>query len=183
MFCSKCGSQVPDDSKFCQGCGAQTNNVSTPTSINATKVEINNVPNNTEEKEIEYYRGEGTLILKKTEHRGKGRKAMGILTGPVGYALIGRDKTRKTKAEGTLVITNHAIYCAGNDYPFDRILSMTKGGRISKSIDITFEQDVHAGGRSEGAERGLSIEMEIKTKDIEGVFRALENAKLHKLNS
>jgi len=42
---------------------------------------------------------------------------------------------------------------------------------------------VHAGGRSEGAERGLSIEMEIKTKDIEGVFRALENAKLHKLNS
>ena len=162
------------------------NNASNPTSINATKVEINNVPNNVEEKEVEYYRGEGTLILKKTEHRGAARKSISLLGGPIGYALVGKDKTRKTKAEGTLVITNKAIYCAGNDYPFDRILSITKGGRISKSIDITFEQGVHAGGRAEGAREGtggLSIEMEIKTKDLDGVFKGLENAKMHKLNS
>lgn len=184
MFCNNCGNQIPDDSKFCQGCGTQMNGTPNPTVINATKIDINNVPNNVEEKEVEYYKGEATLVLKKTEHRGGARKTLSLLGGPVGYALIGKDKTKKTKAEGTLVITNKAIYCAGNDFPFDRILSITKGGRFSKSIELTFEQDVHAGGHSEGPDsRGLSIQMEIKSKDIDGIFKGLENAKMHKLNS
>jgi hypothetical protein len=101
--------------------------------------------------------------------------------GPIGYVAFGRDKTRKSKAEGTLVVTNKAIYCAGNDYPFDRILSITKQGTISKSIILTFEKDVGGGGRAEGGFGGiggLSIEVELKTKDIDGLFRALENAKM-----
>lgn len=53
---------------------------------------------------------------------------------------------------------------AGNDYPFDRIISITKEGRISKSIVITFESDdVQAGGRAAGSfagTGGLSIEAE-----------------------
>jgi hypothetical protein len=42
-----------------------------------------------------------------------------LAAGPIGYVAIDRDKTRKTKAKGTLVVTEKAIYCAGNVYPYD----------------------------------------------------------------
>lgn len=63
------------------------------------------------------------------------------------YAAFGRDKTKKTEAEGTLVVTNKAIYCAGNDYPLDKILSITRKGK--KEIELTFELGVGAGGRGD----------------------------------
>ena len=65
------------------------------------------------EQEIEDYRGEGELIIKRTEHRGAARKVMGIAEGlptlSIGYLIIGKDKTRKYKAEGLLMVTNKAI--------------------------------------------------------------------------
>ena len=82
------------------------------------------------------------------------------------------------------MVTNKAIYVAGNDYPFDRILSITKQGKVSKSIVITFEKDVQAGGRGTGdlaGTGGMSIEAELKTKDIDGLFRGLEDARLSKV--
>ena len=183
MFCGQCGNQAPDNYKFCPGCGTsllssdqvkQTDNGNLSTS------------SSTNEQEIEYYRGQGELILKRTEHRGAARKLGGLALAPatlgLSYLAFSRDKTRKSKAEGTIVITNKAIYCAGNDYPFDRILSITKEGRFTKSIVLTFEKEVGAGGRAEGGIAGvggLSIEMEIKTDDIDGLFRGLENAKMH----
>lgn len=146
-----------------------------------------------EEEEIEYYSGHGKLIVKRTEHRGAGRKyAAAYFGGGLGYLAFGRDKTRKSEAEGTIVITNKALYCAGNDYPFDRILSITKEKRrsivnptkTSQSIVLTFEKDVGAGGRADGGIAGvggMSIEIELITEDIDGLFQGLERAKLHKV--
>ena len=79
--------------------------------------------------------------------------AEGLPTLSIGYLIIGKDKTRKYKAEGLLMVTNKAIQVAGNDYPFDRILSITKQGKVSKSIVITFEKDIQAGGREQEISR------------------------------
>ena len=90
------------------------------------------------EKERAYFRSEVEVIVKKTEHRGAGRKvASWLAAGPIGYVAIGRDKTRKTKAKGTLVVTEKAIYCTGNVYPYDVVLAFTKK---RKSILLLFEK-------------------------------------------
>ena len=130
-------------------------------------------------EERAYFKAEGELIVKRTKHKGAGAKAASwLVLGPVGYVAFGRDKTRKSKAEGALVVTNKAIYCAGNDYPFDKILSITKEGRISKSLVLNFERG-EGGGESGGLlSPGMTVEMEIKTKDIDGLMDALEQAKL-----
>ena len=218
-FCGNCGSEVQVENKFCVGCGkpimlaassssnqrvtttntTSTTAAATPSAIIPIRNEAmlakeydNKAPESKQEdeSELEFYRGFGELVIKRTEHRGAARKVMGIAAGAVsfgvGYLIIGKDKTRKSKAEGSIVITNKAIYVAGNDYPFDRIISITKEGRISKSIVITFESDVQAGGRASGSIAGiggLSIEAEIKTKDIDGLFTGLEQAKLHKIRA
>jgi len=177
VFCSKCGVQNPDDAGFCSKCGSKISSVTMSPDQEALKRDA------AAEKEVEYYRGDGVLVVKRTEHRGAGRKAVSFLAGgPIGYVAFGRDKTRKSKAEGMLIVTNKAIYCAGNDYPFDRILSITKGGTISKSIILTFEHGVAAGGRAEGGlagTGGLSVEIELKCKDMDNLFKGLENAKMH----
>lgn len=176
-FCSNCGSQITNETKFCSNCGTPTQvfaqQTVQPTPVQATVVR--------ETGETAYFKGEGELIVKRTEHRGAGRKVASLALGPVGYLAFGKDKTRKSSAKGTLVVTNEAIYCAGNDYPFDRIISITKQGTISKSIVLTFESDVKAGGRAEGGilgVGGLSIEVELKTNDIDSLFRGLERAKM-----
>jgi hypothetical protein len=203
-FCSNCGSQVQPNVKFCSNCGTS---MATP-DVSTLGVQVATMPSQTSyqpqatvaqpnypltsvpspvqaspTKETSYFKGEGKLIVKKTEHRGGGRKAVAFLAGgPIGYAAFGRDKTRKTEAEGTLVVTNRAIYCAGNDYPFDRILSITRKGK--KEIELTFEHGVQAGGRSEGGALGvggMSVEIEIKMKereDCDALFKGLEQAKM-----
>ena len=112
-----------------------------------------------------------------------GIKAVSLLAGgPIGYIAFGRDKKSTSKAKGTLIVTNKAIYCAGNDYPFDRILGITKGGKISKSIILTFEHGVKAGGAADGTlggTGGISVEVELKTNDLDNLFKALEEAKIH----
>jgi hypothetical protein len=189
MFCGICGIQMAEDNKFCTSCGNPISNdtkQSTSTQPQSS-VASQNVQQPQEEEKV-FFRGEGELIVKKTEHRGAVRKVGSLLFAPatlgISYLAFGRDKTRKSKAEGTLVVTNKAIYCAGNDYPFDRILSITKQGKISKSITLTFEKDVSAGGRSAGSiagTGGVSVEIDLKTKDIDALFQAFENAKMYKL--
>ena len=167
-FCVRCGSELQAGQKFCPSCGAN--------------VELGQaqMPSPLPVEEKAFYKGDGELVVKKTEHRGAGRKIASFLAlGPVGYLAFGRDKTRKSKAKGTLVVTNKAIYCAGNDYPFDRILSISKQGRIRKSIVLTFEKDVAAGGRDAGSLSGsYTVEVEINTDDIDGLFKGLEQAKM-----
>lgn len=176
-FCSGCGASIQEDQKFCPSCGL---------SLQAKASLGQTLSKPSEDVEQSYWKGEGELIIKRTEHRGAGRKvASWLALGPIGYVAFGRDKTRTSKAKGTLVVTNKAIYCAGNDYPFDRILSITKQGTISKSVVLTFEKDVGVGGRAEGGAAGiggLSVEVELKTKDIDGLFRGLEQAKMSKIN-
>ena len=176
-FCSNCGSQIADGVKFCANCG----NAVQRTTQNPVYIPTPPPPARNEPEETAYFKGEGELVVKRTEHRGAGRKVASLALGPVGYLAFGRDKTRKSKADGMLVVTNEAIYCAGNDYPFDRIISITKQGTLSKSIVLTFEKDVEAGGRANGGALGvggLSIEVELKTRDIDGLFRGLERAKM-----
>ena len=175
VFCSNCGASVQEGTKFCPSCGK-------PMQLGGSSAQVSQ---ESEDVERAFFKGEGELVVKRTEHRGAGRKVASFLAGgPLGYVAFGRDKTRKSKAEGSLVVTNKAIYCAGNDYPFDRILSITKQGTISKSIVLTFEKDVAAGGRAEGGFSGIggmSVEVELKTKDIDGLFRGLEQAKMSKV--
>jgi len=51
--------------------------------------------------------------------------------------LLGRNKTRRTKAEGTHVVTDKAVYCAGNVYPYEMVPAFT---RKHKSILLLFEK-------------------------------------------
>ena len=129
-----------------------------------------------------FLQGEGELIVKRIKHHGLGRKAASwLVLGPVGYVLFGRDKKVKTRAKGLLVVTNKRIVCAGNEYPFDKILSITKRGKLRKSILLTFEKaeiEVRGGGITAG---GMTVEVEIKAKDFDEVFRALERARLYGL--
>jgi hypothetical protein len=120
------------------------------------------------EKEKAYFRSEGEVIVRKTEHRGAGRKvASWLAAGPIGYVALGRDKTRKTKAKGTLVLTDKAIYCAGNVYPYDTVLAFT---RKRKSILLLFEKSFN--------DQRFSVTLELKTKEINDLFRALETARM-----
>lgn len=75
------------------------------------------------------------------------------------------------------MVTNKALYCAGNEYPFDKILSITKQGRFRKSISLQFDSAMTA-GRTAG---GYTVEVELKTDDIDSLFTALEQARLSKI--
>ncbi len=179
MFCGKCGSKEHDDNKFCSGCGspmiASQENV---TNVQPTQTQV---PYSDPSKEKVFYKGEGELLVRTTKHHGAGRKAASFIVGfGVGYLIAGRDSKRTTKAKGSLIVTDRAIYCAGNDYPFDRILAMSIIGTIQKKIHLTLDKDVGGGGRGKdmgGGDR-ISVEIEISTKDISGLFRGLEQAKM-----
>ncbi|MBS3921534.1 MAG: zinc ribbon domain-containing protein [Nitrosarchaeum sp.] len=175
MFCGKCGAQVPDENKFCSGCGSPMNGTSSPQIT---------TPPTSEKKEKVYFRGEGELIIRTTKHHGAGRKVGSwLLGGPIGYAVIGRDSKRTTKAKGTLIVTEKAIYCAGNEYPFDKIIATTIKGTIQKKINVTLDKDVGGGGRGQGVGGGdrISVEIEISTDDINGLFKGLEQARMGKV--
>lgn len=172
VFCSNCGNQVLDGSKFCSGCGS---------AIGAPSVAPAQTAPAANDKEKVFFRGEGELIIRTTKHHGVGRKAASwLFGGPIGYAVIGRDSKRTTKAKGTLVVTEKAIYCAGNQYPFDRILATTIIGTFQKKIHVTLDKDVGAGGRGKGMSDSdrISVEIEITTDDIDGLFKGLEAARM-----
>lgn len=70
-------------------------------------------------------------------------------------------------------MTQKALYCAGNEYKFDKILSLARTGRITKSVLVNFEKDV-AGQR-------YDIQLEIRTKEMDRLFAGLEDARMSKV--
>ena len=202
MFCGGCGNKNPDENKFCAGCGAKLPEAQGGTSPPSPKPRIqNNLRPARDElvdkidimqkeetlhkledgKEKVYYRGEGELLVRTTKHHGAGRKVASFVAGVgVGYLIAGRDSKRTTKAKGSIVVTNKSIYCAGNKFEFDQILATSIKGTLQKKIHLTLDKEVGAGGRGAGMSGSsrISVEIEIKTQDIDGLFKGLENARM-----
>ena len=205
--CTNCGNLLKETAKFCGSCGTERDTSQTDNGQNQTNYapppppqtnyapppppqtnyapppppQTNYAPPPNSQvtgKEKVYYRGEGELLVRTTKHHGAGRKAMGFVTGT--YLVSGRDSKRTTKAKGSIVVTNKAIYCAGNKFDFDQILAMTIIGTFQKKIHLTLSKDVQAGGRGQGlgGSSRISIELEISTNDINGLFKGLENARM-----
>ena len=196
MFCSGCGKKNAAKAKFCSGCGDKlvTTEEKTPKKLKkelkstrddlVEKVETmqaeESIHKLEEGKEKVYYRGEGELLVRTTKHHGTGRKVASFVAGGgIGYLIAGRDSKRTTKSQGTIVVTNKAIYCAGNKFEFDNILAMTKKGTFQKKIHLTLDKTMATGGEG-GALSGnrISIEIEIQADDIDGLFKGLENARM-----
>ena len=177
-FCPSCGTKLEENSKFCPSCG---------TPVKSPPSGQNDASQITQTKETVFYKGHGTLVIKRTKKKGAGAKAASWLAlGPIGYVAFGRDKKSKSKAEGELIVSNKAIYCAGNDYPFNRLLSLTRDGK--KTVVITFENDVAPGGDTDKGTLGLSgvsVEAEIIMKsreECDELFIGLQHAKTSHLD-
>ena len=196
MFCNGCGKKNAAKAKFCSGCGGKLVGAEeeTPKQLKkelkstrddlVEKVETmqaeDTIHKLQEGKEKVYYRGEGELLVRTTKHHGTGRKVASFIAGGgVGYLIAGRDSKRTTKSQGTIVVTNKSIYCAGNKFEFDNILAMTKKGTFQKKIHLTLDKTMATGGEG-GALSGnrISVEIEIQTDDIDGLFKGLENARM-----
>ena len=196
MFCNGCGKKNAAKAKFCSGCGGKlvAAEEETPKQLKkelkstrddlVEKVETmqaeDTIHKLQEGKEKVYYRGEGELLVRTTKHHGTGRKVASFVAGGgIGYLIAGRDSKRTTKSQGTIVVTNKAIYCAGNKFEFDNILAMTKKGTFQKKINLTLDKTIATGGEG-GALSGnrISVEIEIQTDDIDGLFKGLENARM-----
>ena len=197
MFCGDCGKKNTGKSKFCSGCGTKlvapenespkqhAKKLTSARDDLVDKVETmqaeESIHKLEEGKEKVYYRGEGELLIRTTKHHGAGRKVASFVAGGgIGYLVAGRDSKRTTKAKGSIVVTNKSIYCAGNKFEFDQILAMTIKGTFQKKIHLTLSKDVEAGGRGQGlgGSSRISIELEISTNDINGLFKGLENARM-----
>ena len=197
MFCNGCGKKNAVKAKFCSGCGGKLvmaenespqqheKELKSTRDDLVEKVETmqaeESIHKLEEGKEKVYYRGEGELLIRTTKHHGAGRKVASFIAGAgVGYLVAGRDSKRTTKAKGSIVVTNKSIYCAGNKFEFDQILAMTIKGTFQKKIHLTLDKSVGAGGRGAGLQSSsrISIEIEIQTDDIDGLFKGLENARL-----
>ena len=196
MFCSGCGNKNAAKAKFCSGCGGKLVAAEEETpqqhkkefkstrddlveKVETMKAE-DTIHKLQEGKEKVYYRGEGELLVRTTKHHGTGRKVASFIAGGgVGYLIAGRDSKRTTKVKGTIVVTNKSIYCAGNKFEFDNILAMTKKGTFQKKIHLTLDKTMATGGEG-GALSGnrISVEIEIQTDDIDGLFKGLENARM-----
>ena len=196
MFCEDCGHTLKPEAKFCSKCGASQVTSQTDVyqdQLKSTRDDLvekvqtlqaeESIHNLEEGKEKAYYRGEAELLVRTTKHHGTGRKVASFIAGGgVGYLIAGRDSKRTTKSQGTIVVTNKAIFCAGNKFEFDQILAMTIKGTFQKKIHLTLDKSVGAGGRGSGdvvagGDR-ISVEIEIATKDINGMFKGLENARM-----
>ena len=196
MFCGDCGKKNTGKSKFCSGCGTKlvapenespkqhAKKLTSARDDLVDKVETmqaeESIHKLEEGKEKVYYRGEGELLVRTTKHHGAGRKVASFVAGGgIGYLIAGRDSKRTTKSQGTIVVTNKAIYCAGNKFEFDNILAMTKKGTFQKKIHLTLDKTMATGGEG-GALSGnrVSVEIEIQTDDIDGLFKGLENARM-----
>ena len=196
MFCGDCGKKNTGKSKFCSGCGTKlvapenespkqhAKKLTSARDDLVDKVETmqaeDTIHKLEEGKEKVYYRGEGELLVRTTKHHGTGRKVASFVAGGgIGYLIAGRDSKKTTKSKGTIVVTNKAVYCAGNKFEFDNILAMTKKGTFQKKIHLTLDKTMATGGEG-GALSGnrISIEIEIQADDIDGLFKGLENARM-----
>ena len=196
MFCGDCGKKNTGKSKFCSGCGTKlvapenespkqhAKKLTSARDDLVDKVETmqaeNTIHKLEEGKEKVYYRGEGELLVRTTKHHGTGRKVASFVAGGgIGYLIAGRDSKKTTKSKGTIIVTNKAVYCAGNKFEFDNILAMTKKGTFQKKIHLTLDKTMATGGEG-GALSGnrVSVEIEIQADDIDGLFKGLENARM-----
>ena len=196
MFCSGCGKKNAAKAKFCSGCGGKLVGAEDESpeqhkkELKSTRDELvekvetmqaeESIHKLEEGKEKVYYRGEGELLVRTTKHHGTGRKVASFVAGGgIGYLIAGRDSKKTTKSKGTIVVTNKAVYCAGNKFEFDNILAMTKKGTFQKKIHLTLDKTMATGGEG-GALSGnrISIEIEIQADDIDGLFKGLENARM-----
>ena len=196
--CTNCGNTLKETAKFCGSCGTERDTSQTDNGQNQTNYappppppqtnyapppQTNYAPPPNSQvtgKEKVYYRGEGELLVRTTKHHGAGRKVASFVAGAgVGYLIAGRDSKRTTKAKGSIVVTNKAVYCAGNKFEFDNILAMTKKGTFQKKIHLTLDKTMATGGDG-GALSGnrVSVEIEMQTDDIDGLFKGLENARM-----
>lgn len=175
LFCSSCGSQVAENSNFCSRCGR-------PLRVTVQQP----VPTPAESQEIAYYKGEGEVIIKTAKQKGLATKvAVLTFTGPLGFLIWGRDKRSTVRGYGSLIVTNKAIYCAGKEYPFEKIGSM-----FNQTNSILLEIDVSKNGYREsgwedvlksGVAEGYTVELEIRTRDVDRVFNALEQARFSEI--
>ena len=196
MFCSGCGKKNAAKAKFCSGCGGKLvateekspqqhkKELKSTRDDLVEKVETmqaeDTIHKLEEGKEKVYYRGEGELLVRTTKHHGTGRKVARFgAGGGIGYLIAGRDSKKPTKSKGPIVVTNKAVYCAGNKFEFDNILAMTKKGTFQKKIHLTLDNTMATGGEG-GALSGnrVSVEIEIQADDIDGLFKGLENARM-----
>lgn len=123
-------------------------------------------------REQAYFKSEGEVLVRETKHWGAGRKiGIWLAAGPIGYVALGRDKTRKSKAKGTLIVTDKAIYCAGNVYPYDLVLAFT---RKRRSILFLFEKSFN--------DQRFSVKLELRTDNVKGLFKALEIVRTSHIN-
>ena len=196
MFCNGCGKNNAAKAKFCSGCGGKlvAAEEESPKKLRkelkstrddlVEKVETmqaeDTIHKLQEGKEKVYYRGEGELLVRTTKHHGTGRKVASFVAGGgIGYLIAGRDSKRTTKSQGTIVVTNKAIYCAGNKFEFDNILAMTKKGTFQKKIHLTLDKTMATGGEGGALSvNRVSVEIEMQTDDIDGLFKGLENARM-----
>lgn len=165
-YCPACGTPNQDSAKFCVACGGQLSDLTVSSNTSQVAVEQTKV------QESVYFKGEGTLIIRKTMQNGTTAKATSSVLGSVSSLAFGRDKKSTMKAEGELIVTNKAIYCAGNVYAFDRLISLTRDGR--KAVAIELEYDGSRGGGN------ISIEAELRMNSKEScdeLFRGLEHAR------
>jgi ribosomal protein S27AE len=162
--CPNCNAINDLDDTFCSKCGnklVEYEYSSKPVNI----YEIN--PEVEQQKEKIIYKENGEVIVKRVEHKGTGRKiASWLLAGPIGYVAIGRDKTRKRNVKGVLTVTNKAIYCSVNVYPFDQIVAITnERNKLLLILDKTMS-GTH-----------FTVTLYIRTKHLDRLFHALENAR------
>jgi ribosomal protein S27AE len=173
-YCNKCGNECDIENKFCSNCGTILADIVTEDQEEEEEddSEVKRITESYDpEKEKAYFRDDGEIIVKRTEHRGAGRKiASWLVGGPIGYVALGRDKTRKTKAKGTLVVTNKALYCAGNVYPYDKVIAITK---TRKSILLILVKEFD--------EQRFTSTLELKTDDKDALFKALEAARMNQI--
>jgi hypothetical protein len=62
------------------------------------------------------------------------------------------------------------LYCARNVYPYDKIVATT---RNKKSILLILDKEFNG--------QRLTVTMELKTKDRDGLFKALEAARMDQI--
>ena len=163
-LCPNCNAVNDLDDTFCSKCG----NKLVVYEYSAKPVNIYEInPEVEQQKEKIIYKENGEVIVKRVEHKGTGRKiASWLLAGPIGYVAIGRDKTRKRNVKGVLTVTNKAIYCSVNVYPFDQIVAITKErNKLLLILDKTMS-GTH-----------FTVTLYIRTKHIDRLFQALENAR------
>lgn len=171
VFCSNCGSQVADESKFCSGCGR---------TVGAPNTTPAQTPPTSEGKEAVLQRRRRTH---NPNNQASWSRAQGCKLALWRPNWICRDWQRfQENHQGK---RNSGGDWKGNllcrkPISFWQNFTTTIIGTFQKKIHVTLDKDVGAGGRGKGISDSdrISVEIEITTDDIEGLFKGLEAARM-----